>query len=298
MSDPRDYLTPEAVGRLGRLDLIARHVVEGFITGLHKSPYHGFSAEFAEHRQYMPGDALKYLDWKVYGRTDRMYVKRFEEETNLIAHIILDISGSMGFQDRGTVSKLRYGGILAAALAWLMIRQRDSVGLVTFADGLRTYLPPRSVQSHLTEILKVLTAVAPEGTTVSGNVLHTLADRIAARGLVVLISDLHMDHGELLHGLKHFRHNGHEVLLFEVLDPRELAFDYDADIRFVDMETGRRITTQPWHVREEYLARLEKQRTALIRSLHDISVDFASFSTDVPFDRALAAYLAKRKRLH
>jgi len=297
-TDYRNYLTPEAVSRLGRLDLIARLVVEGYITGLHKSPYHGFSSEFAEHRQYMPGDALRYLDWKVYGRTDRMYVKRFEEETNLAAHLILDVSGSMGFSGDAPMTKLRYGGVVAAALAWLMIRQRDAVGLVTFSNRLGTYLPPRSVQSQLMEILKVIDAVEPAGTTVTGDVLHTLAERVTARGLVILISDLHLDREELLYGIKHFRHNGHEVLLFHVLDPHELSFDFDTDTRFVDMETGRRITTQPWHIRDEYLARQDAQFRALERACHDMSVDYVRLTTDVPFDRALTAFLAKRKRLY
>ena len=294
----RDYLTPEAVSRLARLDLIAKYVVEGYITGLHKSPYHGFSTEFAEHRQYMSGDSLRYLDWKVYGRTDRMYVKRFEEETNLKCHIILDISGSMGFRDAGTVTKHRYGSILAAALAMLMIRQRDAVGLVTFSDVLKTYVPPRSVQSQLTEILKVLSAAEPSGGTVPETVLHSIAERLSARGLVIFISDLLLDHDELVRGLRHFRYNGHEVLVFHVLDPREITFDYGDETRFVDLETDERITTQPWHLRKDYVAAYADNLSSLVRSMHENSVDYARLSTDVPFDRALTEYLAKRKRLY
>ena len=292
------FLTPESVSRLSRLDLIARLVVEGYITGLHKSPYHGFSAEFAEHRQYMAGDSLRYLDWKVYGRTDRMYVKRFEEETNLKSHIILDVSGSMGFRDRGAMTKLRYASVLAASLAFLMIRQRDSVGLVTFSDAMKEHVPPRSVQSQLTEILRVLSNAGPEGTTVTGDILHTLAERISARGLIVFISDLVVDPDELLFGLKHFRHNGHEVLVFHVLDPMEVDFEYTADTRFVDMETGKRITTQPWHIRDGYRALQDKRHASLVKGMHDISVDYARFTTDVPFDLALSEYLAKRKRMY
>ena len=294
----QDFLTPESVSRLSRLDLIARLVVEGYITGLHKSPYHGFSAEFAEHRQYMTGDSLRYLDWKVYGRTDRMYVKRFEEETNLKSHIILDVSGSMGFKSKGALTKLRYGSILAAALAFLMLKQRDSVGLVTFSDSLKSYVPPRSVQSQLKEIIKVLSSAEPSGTTVTGDILHTLAERISVRGLVVLISDLLVEPGELIHGLKHFRHNGHEVILFHVFDPMELDFDYNTETRFTDMETGRRLTTQPWHIRDEYLSMLNERFSSLVHAMHDISVDYARFTTDAPFDHALSEYLAKRKRLY
>lgn len=294
----RDYLSPEVVSALGRLDLVARLVVEGFMTGLHKSPYHGFSAEFSEHRQYMHGDSLRYLDWKVYARSDRMYVKRFEEETNLKSHIILDTSGSMGFQGRGAVNKLRYGGILASALAFLMLRQRDSVGLVTFSDAIKTHLPPRAVQSQLAEIIKALSGCASDGRTMTGEVLHTMAERITARGLVILISDLLADPGELIRGLKHFRHNGHEVLVLHVVDPLELSFDYDGEVRFTDLETGTSITTQPRLVRDRYLALLDERLKSLVRALHEISVDYARFTTDTPFDRALSEYLSKRKRLH
>ena len=294
----QDFLSPEIVSRISRLDLIARLVVEGFITGLHKSPYHGFSAEFAEHRQYMAGDSLRYLDWKVYARSDRMYVKRFEEETNLKSHIILDMSGSMEFQSRGLVSKFRYASILASALAFLMIRQRDSVGLVTFSDAMKAYVPPRSMQSQLKEIIKTLSTSHPQGKTVTSEVLHTMAERISTRGLVILISDLVVNPGELIHGLKHFRHNGHEVLVFHVLDPMELSFDYSGETRFTDLETGARITTQPWHIRENYLSLMKERLSSLVHSMHEISVDYARFTTDIPFDRALTEYLSKRKRLH
>ncbi len=294
----QEYLSPEVVSRLSRLDLIAKNVVEGYITGLHKSPYHGFSTEFAEHRQYMAGDSLRFLDWKVYGRTDRMYVKRFEEETNLKSHIILDVSGSMGFRNQGSVTKLRYGNMLTAALAFLMIRQRDSVGLVTFSDSLKSYVPPRSIQSQLKEIIKVLSSTEPAGTTITGNILHTLAERLSVRGLVIFISDLIIDPDELIHGLKHFRHNGHEVLVFHILDPMELSFDYKDETRFKDLETDEKITTQPWHIREKYLALFHEQLSSMVHAMHDISVDYARLTTDIPFDRALTEYLSKRRRLY
>jgi len=294
----QDYLTPGVVSRLTRLGLIARFVVEGYITGLHKSPYHGFSAEFAEHRQYMPGDSLRYLDWKVYGRSDRMYVKRFEEETNLKSHIIVDTSASMGFQSRGDIDKSRYATILAAALAFLMVRQRDSVGLVTFSDAVRSYIPPRSVRSQLNEIMNVLSTTEPDGGTATGDVLHVMAERLSVRGLVVLITDCIVEAAELIHGLKHFRHNGHEVIVFHILDPMELDFDYDTETRFIDMETGRAVTTQPWHIRDKYRSMVDRGFSAMVREMHDISVDYARFTTDVPFDRALTEYLAKRRRLY
>jgi len=294
----QEYLSPEIVSKLSRLDLIAKYVVEGYITGLHKSPYHGFSTEFAEHRQYMEGDSLRYLDWKVYGRTDRMYVKRFEEETNLKSHIILDVSGSMGFKSRGSVTKLRYGIILAVALTLLMIRQRDSVGLVTFSDSLRSYVPPRSVQSQLKEIMKVLSATEPSGTTITGNILHTLAERLSVRSLIIFISDLIIDSDELIHSLKHFRHNGHEVIVFHILDPMELQFDYTEETRFTDLETNEKITTQPWHVREEYLSIFKEHLSSMVHDMHEVLVDYTRLTTDIPFDRAITEYLAKRKRIH
>jgi len=294
----QEYLSPEIVSRLSRLDLIAKYVVEGYITGLHKSPYHGFSTEFAEHRQYMPGDSLRYLDWKVFGRTDRMYVKRFEEETNLKSHIILDVSGSMAFKSRGPVTKLGYGTILAAALSFLMIRQRDSVGIVTFSDSLKSYVPPRSVQSQLKEIIKVLSSSEPSGTTITGNILHALAERLSVRGLVIFISDLILDPDELIYGLKHFRHNGHEVLVFHIIDPMELQFDYNEETCFIDLETGGKITAQPWHIREKYLSMFHEHVSSIVHAMHDISIDYTRLTTNIPLDRALTEYLAKRKKLH
>lgn len=293
-----DYLSPDIVSRLTKLDLIARFVVEGFITGLHKSPYHGFSAEFAEHRQYMPGDSLRFVDWKVFGRSDRLYIKRFEDETNLKSHILLDISGSMGFSDRGIVTKFRYGCILAAALTFLMTKQRDSVGLVTFSDTIKSFVPPRSVKSQLNEIIKVLLASSPDGKTAAGNIFHTLAEQIPVRGLVIILSDLFVEPEEFIHGLKHFRHNGHEVIVFHILDPMELIFDYHHDVRFTDMESGLSLTTQPDHLRDTYHTLISDRIKFLVHAMHNISVDYAQLTTNIPFDRGLSEYLAKRKKLY
>ena len=204
----------------------------------------------------------------------------------------------MSFRNRGAVDKFRYASILASALAFLMIRQRDSVGLVTFSDAIGSYIPPRSVQSQLKEIIKVLSTTAPDGKTATGGVLNTMAERISARGLIILISDLAAEPGELIRGLKHFRHNGHEVLVFHILDPMELSFDFSGETRFTDLETGERVTTQPWHIRESYRALMQERIDTLVRAMHENSVDYARFTTDIPFDRALSEYLAKRKRLH
>ena len=204
----------------------------------------------------------------------------------------------MGFKKSGKVTKLRYGSILAAALAFLMVKQRDSVGLVTFSDSMNSYVPPRSVQSQFNESIKVLSPVKPSGVTVTGDMLHSLAERISVRGLVVIISDLLIATGEFIHALKHFRHNGHEVLIFHVLDPMEVNFDYTSETRFTDMETGRSLTTQPLHIRENYINMQKERFSSLVHAMHDISVDYARFTTDVPFDHALSEYLAKRKRLY
>ena len=247
------YLDPETLSRVARLDLVARLVVEGFITGLHRSPYHGFSVEFSEHRAYMPGDPLRDLDWKAYAKSDRLYVKQYEEETNLKAYILCDVSGSMDFCAGAPMSKYRYATCLSAALAYLMLRQRDAVGLMLFRDAVESYVPPRSVQSHLQTLLKEIDRIQPESDTHMAPAFHDLAERIGRRGLIVVLSDLLDDPQEVLRGLRHFRHRGHEVVVFHLLDPRELDLEFDRETRFFDLEqTDQIITTQPLQVRREY----------------------------------------------
>ena len=222
--DGRAALDPAVVARLAHLDVRARLVVEGFIAGMHRSPFHGFSVEFAEHRPYMPGDPLKNLDWKVWARSDRLLVKQYTEETNLRCHLLLDLSGSMAFQSpRAALSKLGYAQSLAAALAYLMLQQQDAVGAMLFAERPLRYLPARAVRSHLDEVLKALGSAQPQGLTRLGPALHELAERIRRRGLVVLLSDLMDTPSEVLLGLQHFRHRRHEVVVFHILDPDEVA---------------------------------------------------------------------------
>ena len=295
-TDYRKYLNPEVVSRLGRLDLVARLVVEGFITGLHRSPYHGFSAEFAEHRPYMPGDPVKDIDWKAYGKSDRLYVKEFEEETNLKAYILLDQSGSMGFSSGG-VSKLEYGRYLAAALSSLLLRQRDAVGLITFDSRIRRYLPPRSVQSYLHVMLQELARAESGEETDLGGVLHEMAERIERRGLIVVLSDLMDDPDRVLAGLKHFRHRKHEVLVFHILDPRERDFSFGRRAKFVDLETGEEIATEAWHIRRAYRERMDALIGKFQRDCREHFIDYVGVDTSQDFDAALFGYLAKRKRL-
>lgn len=297
-SEARRYLDPAVVARLAHLDVRARLVVEGFISGMHRSPFHGFSVEFAEHRPYMPGDPLKNLDWKVLAKSDRYLVKQYTEETNLRCHLLVDLSGSMGFQSaRASLSKLEYARSLAAALAYLMLGQQDAVGALMFADKPLSFIPARSVRSHLDVLLKALSAGQPQGRTKLGPSLHELAERIKRRGLVVLLSDLMDKPSEVLSGLQHFRHRNHEVIVFHILDPDEIEFPYHDTATFVDLESGERLTTEPWEIGARYRERLAEWQDQYRRACREQLVDYVPLDTRTPFDRALLAYLEKRARL-
>ncbi len=294
--DYRKYLDPAIVSKLAGMELKARLVVEGFIVGLHKSPYHGFSVEFAEHRQYMPGDDIRHIDWKVYGKSDRFYIKQFEEETNLRGYILLDASGSMAYKSDG-ISKLEYGSYLAAALSYLMLRQQDSPGLLVYDEKIRSYIPPRGAHSHINNILKELTRIEASEKTDAALAFHELADRIKRRGLIIVISDLFDNPEKMLVGLKHFRHRKHEVIVFQVLDPFERYFSYKTEARFRDMETDQLLLTNPHQIRKEYIERLKEFIESFSRSCRDSLIDYHLLDTSVPFDKALFGYLAKRSRL-
>jgi uncharacterized protein (DUF58 family) len=293
-------LDPALVSRLGSLDLVARLVVEGFLTGLHRSPYHGFSAEFAEYRQYIPGEPITHIDWRVFAKTDRHYLKVYAEETNLRATLLVDCSGSMSFTaDPARVDKLQYARLLAAALAYLLLRQNDAVGLVTFDEKPLSFVRARSVRGQLFPLLKALDD-APRGAgTRLGPVLHRVAERVHRRGLVLLFSDLLDDPGEVIAGLKHFRHRGHEIIAFQILDPREVDFAFRGETEFVALEEeGARVRTEPAHVRAAYLERFEAWRRELRRECRRHLVDLVEITTDTPLERALWAYLQKRRRLY
>lgn len=297
-AEARRYLDPAIVARLAHLDVRARLVVEGFIAGMHRSPFHGFSVEFAEHRPYMPGDPLKNLDWKVLAKSDRYLVKQYTEETNLRCHLLVDLSGSMKFQSaRASLSKLEYARSLAAALAYLMLGQQDAVGALMFAEQPISFVPARSVRSHLDVLLKTLAAGQPQGRTKLGPALHELAERIKRRGLVVLLSDLMDKPEDVLAGLQHFRHRHHEVIVFHVLDPDEIEFPFHDTATFVDLETGERLTTEPWEIGARYRERLEAWRGRYQRACREQLVDYVPLDTRTPFDRALLAYLEKRAKL-
>lgn len=293
------YLDPEALSRISRLDLIARLVVEGFITGLHRSPYHGFSVEFSEHRPYLPGDPLRDLDWKAYAKTGRLYIKQYEEETNLKAYLLLDTSGSMAYQSGGSMSKFRYACCLGASLAHLMLRQRDAVGLMLFDERIESYVPPRSVQSHLQVLLGQMDRVKPAADTRMAPAFHDLAERLSRRGLVVVLSDLLDDPEEVLSGLRHFRYRGHEVVVFHLLDPRERDLDFRRqETRFVSLEDPEQnLTTQPWHIQEDYRQLMEQLIQTYRARCADAGIDYALIDTTTPFDQALSRYLVQRKKM-
>lgn len=294
--DFRKYLDPAVVSRLKGMDIKARLVVEGFVSGLHRGPYKGFSVEFAEHRQYMPGDPIRYIDWKVYGKTDRFYVKEYEEETNLRAYIIMDGSGSMGYKSDG-ITKLEYGCYLAASLAYLMLKQQDSVGLLTFDTKPRKYIPPRSAKRHLHVLLRELAHLEAAEETDLGKSLHELAQMVKRRGLIILISDLLDDEDRVIRGLKLFRHRKHEVIVFHVLDPYEVMFPFEHEVILRDMETGEEVPAVPWEIRKEYRGRvaswIDRYRTTLRQS----GIDYVPIRTSTTFDVALFSYLEKRQRL-
>lgn len=288
-------LKPEVVAKLRSIDLKARLVVEGFLAGLHRSPYKGFSVEFTEHRPYMPGDELKRIDWRVYGKTDRFFVREYEEETNLKAYLILDASNSMSYKTT-TVSKLEYATYLAASLSYLLLRQKDSAGLAVFSDHIQTYVPPRSVPSHLSILLRTLEKLRPGGDTNLAATFHELAERIKRRGLIVILSDLWDDQPAVLTALRHFRHRKHEVLVFHIVDPNEARFEYRSPVVLKDLETGQTLTLDPRVVGTEYRSAFASHFARFQKGCREGLIDCHRITTDTPFDRALLSYLERRQR--
>jgi uncharacterized protein (DUF58 family) len=291
-------LLPQVVARLSSMELRARLVVEGFIAGLHRSPYHGFSVEFAEHRPYMPGDEIRHLDWKIYGRTDRLYIKQYEEETNLKAYLIVDSSSSMGYASPGNLSKVQYAAYLAASLAYMMIKQQDAVGLALFDETVNTFLPPHATKAYLKQILVSLDRVRAGSGTVAGRSLHLVAERIKRRGLVIILSDLFDKPDEIIAALKHFRHKKNEVIVMHVLDPLERTFAFGNDATFKDMETREQMVTQPWFIQQSYREAMEAFVERYKRECREHQIDYVLLDTQTPFDVALLQYLSKRQRIH
>jgi len=296
-------LVPEALAKIHRLELIARGVVEGFVSGRHKSPYKGFSVEFAEHRQYVPGDDIRDLDWRVYGKCDRYYIKQYIEETNVRTTILLDASGSMKYAGDSTanfdgkpVSKFRYGQLLAASLSHLMIHQQDACGLVTFDTKIRRYIPPRSRVNHLQVILQELVDTMPGEETAIAPIFHDIAERIHRRGMVIIISDLFGDVEEILRALHHFRYRKHEVILLHLMADEELTFPFNQWSIFKDLEMeGRNVQLDPRAVRAEYLDRVRRFIKRIELGCGQMDIDYVPMTTAKGFDVALTQYLAGRK---
>ena len=291
------YFDPVMFSRIANLEMVARLVVEGMISGMHKSPHQGFSVEFAEYRQYMPGDDLRHIDWKVFGKKDRLYLRQYQEETNLKAYILLDCSASMKYTS-GTLTKFEYGAYLTAALSYLMIRQQDAVGVVAFDNEIRKYLPPRSSPQHLKDILVTLEKLEPSARTDTANTFHELAERFRRRGLIIVISDLYDDPEAVLQGLAHFRHKRHEVILFHLMDPTETEFTFDDLIEFEDLETGEKMQVQARMARRDVVKAVESFMEDYRRRCADHNIDYVRVITRQPVEQALLKYLGKRAKLY
>lgn len=296
MAAKQKYLDPAGLARVGNMELVAKQVVEGFLTGRHRSPYHGFSVEYLDHRAYVPGDELRLLDWKIVARSDKYYVKLFEDETNLRAYILLDCSSSMDFTS-GEQTKLSYGAYLAAALTYLLIRQNDAVGLLQFDTSVRNIIPPKAHPSQFRRILESLDGVEAGGETDLGQVLHEAAERTKRRGLIIVISDLIDNEEAIASGLGHFRHNNHEVIVFHTMDPAEIEFPYDRLTRFKDMEGLGRVVANPKSLRRRYLSRIQQFTDQVKRDCFERRISYELVNTDYPYDKFLAAYLDKRARI-
>lgn len=292
---PRRLADPATLARISKLELRARVVVEGVISGMHKSPHRGYSVEFAQHRDYTPGDEIRHIDWKVYGRSDRYYVKQFEEETNLKAYFVMDTSASMNYKS-GALSKLDYGAIITAALSSLLLQQRDSVGLALFNDGIKTYMPAASTPSHMRLVLGQLDTMETAPKTGVSHAFHDLAERIKRRSLIVILSDLFDDPQMVLKGLQHFRHRKHEVIIFHILDRDELRFPFKEAAIFEGMEEEGILPAEPNSLRKEYLRLFDAYVAALRRGCRELNMDYVQMPTDQPVDAAIAQYLAQRMK--
>lgn len=296
MSSSPNYFDPQTLAKLQNLTLRAQHVVEGYVAGSHRSPAHGFSIEFAEHREYVPGDDLRYVDWKVFGRTDKFYLKQFEDETNLLCHLVVDVSESMHYQGpESPWSKYEHAATAAASLAWLVLQQQDAVGLCCFDDQLRSFIRPSSHPSHLRQLLSTLETEHGKRKTSIGRVLHELADRFGRRGIVVVFSDFFDDVDEVMHGIQHLRHRRHDVILAHTLDAAELDFPFRRQTLFHGLESMPELLVDPRGVRRAYREKIDQFRRTLETRCRNLRVDYLLIRNDQPLDITLSGFLAKRK---
>ncbi len=300
MRNIEQYLRPEIIQEVARLDLKAKFIVEGFISGLHDSPYHGFSSEFSEHRKYTVGDDPRSIDWKVFARTDKFYVKRFEAETNLDCHILLDVSESMAYSYGGVITKLEYATYMAAALGYIMIHQQDNVGLVTFDEDVTNVVPARSKRSHLIAILGVLAGALKHRPSRLGTSLHRCANVLRKRGVVILFSDLIPAEGEevedVIDGLRHLRYRGHDVICFHVMDHAELTFPFRGPTRFVDVESLTAMRADPEAVAPAYREAVRDFIEQYGEACRTDNVDYVSVDTADSFDKVLLSFLRTRQK--
>ncbi|MGF1582131.1 MAG: DUF58 domain-containing protein [Gemmataceae bacterium] len=297
--DQLRYLDPLALAKVGTLELQARLIVEGYLSGMHKSPYHGFSVEFAQHREYVPGDDIKHVDWKVYTRTGRFYLKQYEEETNLVVWLVLDISESMKYGSRQDdqkrlLTKYDYACMAAAAIAYLTQHQSDSIGFVTFDNAVRRFMKPSSQQSQFKEMINVMNKGGSREKSHMGQLFHDLADQMKRRSMVIVISDMFDNVPEILAGLRHLRHKRHEVILWQVLDPLELTFPFQETTLFRGLEQYPDLLTDPRSLRKSYLEKFGKFVGDLERGCRENNIDYVQMSTEKPLSIALSSYLAHR----
>jgi uncharacterized protein (DUF58 family) len=294
--DPRRFLQPETIARITRLDLRARQIVEGFISGMHRSQFFGHSVEFVQHREYTPGDDLRHLDWKVWSKTDRYYIKQFEEETNLRSTLVVDVSESMHY-GRGPLNKYDYACTIAACLGYLLLRQQDSVGAITFDDSVRQIVPARSQQTHIDSIVQALHVSKPRAKTDIKKILERVADSVSSRGLIVLISDLLSDRSSLFKGLEMLRHRRHDVLVFHVLDDDELNFPFAGTTRFEGMEELPNLVCDPRALRAGYIEALQEYLVEVRRGCARQGLDYALVKTSDSLDAVLTKFLHHRAAL-
>ena len=295
MASNLKYLDPRTLAKLQGLELRARSIVEGYVSGAHRSPFHGFSIEFAEHREYSPGDDLRYVDWKVFGKTDKVYLKQYEEETNLVSYMLVDTSESMRYQSaEAPLSKLAYAKCVAAAISYLILQQQDSVGLATFDSEIRALVRPSGNPSHLKQLLHVMEQAEPRRKTRTGPIFHDLAERLKRRGLVLILSDLFDDVPTMMAGLKHLRHRRHEVVVFHVLDPAELDFPFRQTTLFRGLEELPDVLTDPRALRRAYLDEFGKFLQAVRKGCRAERVDYVLLRTDQSLEIALSSFLASR----
>lgn len=293
MSNQVRFLDPKILSKISGMELRARTVVEGFIYGLHRSPYRGFSVEFAEYREYTPGDDIRFIDWKVFARSDRYYLKEFEEETNLSCNILLDCSASMGYASDG-ISKMEYSSYLAASLGYLIFQQRDGVGLMTFDNEIRQLIPARNKRGHMLSILRYLEKIDHGTRTELSLPLHKIAESINKKGLIILISDLLDDPESVLEGLRHLRFKGHDLIVFHIMDDTELNFPFKNATRFIGMEGESEFMAIPTMVRDTYMKRLNEHIAAFKKGCGRMQIDYHLLNTSQPLDFALFSYLTRR----